>query len=43
MIAPRQIIERQALKVDAISGATVTVQAVVEGTYRALQQAGLKP
>jgi uncharacterized protein with FMN-binding domain len=35
-IAPKQIIERQALKVDAISGATVTVQAVVEATYRAL-------
>jgi len=41
-IAPRQIIERQALKVDAISGATVTVQAVVEATYRALTEGGAK-
>jgi len=41
-IGPRQIIERQALKVDAISGATVTVQAVVEAAYRALTGAGAK-
>jgi len=39
---PRQIIERQSLTVDAITGATVTVQAIVEAVYRALQQAGSK-
>ncbi|MBM4039624.1 MAG: FMN-binding protein [Planctomycetes bacterium] len=41
-IAPRQIIERQALNVDAISGATVTIQAIVEATYRALTEGGAK-
>jgi len=41
-IIPKQIIERQSLEVDAITGATVTVQAIVEATYRALQNAGLK-
>ena len=39
---PRQIIERQSLQVDAVTGATVTVQAIVEATYRALQKAGMK-
>ena len=39
---PAQIIERQSLQVDAITGATVTVQAVVEATWRALQKGGLK-
>ncbi len=41
-IAPQQIIERQALKVDAISGATVTLQAIVEATYRALTEPATK-
>lgn len=41
-IIPEQIIERQGLEVDAITGATVTVQAIVEATYRALQKGGLK-
>ena len=41
-IVPRQIVERQSLEVDAITGATVTVQAVVEATYRALKRAGAK-
>ena len=41
-IAPRQIIERQKLELDAITGATVTVQAVVEATYRALSEAGAR-
>jgi uncharacterized protein with FMN-binding domain len=36
---PAQIIERQSLNVDAITGATVTVQAIVEATYRALSSA----
>ena len=39
---PRQIIERQSLDVDAVTGATVTVQAIVEATYRALSRAGAK-
>ncbi len=41
-LIPQQIIAKQSLKVDAISGATVTSQAIVEGAFRALQQAGLK-
>jgi uncharacterized protein with FMN-binding domain len=41
-IIPKQIIERQSLEADAITGATVTVQAIVEATYRALRQGGLK-
>jgi len=36
---PRQIVERQSLDVDAITGATVTVQAIVEAVYRALESA----
>jgi len=39
---PKQIIERQSLDVDAITGATVTVQAVVQAVYEALQKAGMK-
>jgi uncharacterized protein with FMN-binding domain len=39
---PRQIVERQSLDVDAVTAATVTVQAVVEATYRALTRAGAK-
>jgi uncharacterized protein with FMN-binding domain len=38
---PKQIIARQSLQVDAITGATVTTQAIVEAVYRALQKAGL--
>jgi len=41
-IIPQQIISKQSLKVDAITGATVTSQAIVEGAYQALKQAGLK-
>ncbi|MCX7045770.1 MAG: tetratricopeptide repeat protein [Candidatus Sumerlaeota bacterium] len=41
-IIPQRIIERQDLKVDGITGATVTCQAIVNATYKALQQAGLK-
>ena len=41
-IIPRRIIEKQSLKVDVISGATVTSQAIINGTYEALKQAGLK-
>jgi uncharacterized protein with FMN-binding domain len=39
---PKQIIERQSLEVDAITGATITVQAIVEAVYGALQKAGLR-
>jgi len=38
-IVPKQIIERESLAVDAITGATVTVQAIVEVVYRALENA----
>lgn len=41
-IIPQRIIEKQSLKVDGITGATITTDAVVEATYRALLQAGLK-
>ena len=41
-IVPKQIIARQSLDVDAITGATVTVQAIVEAVYRALARAGAK-
>ena len=41
-LIPKQIIEKQSLDVDAITGATVTTQAIVEATYRALLRAGLK-
>jgi len=39
---PKQIIEKQSLQVDAITGATVTTQAIIEAVYRALQHAGLR-
>ena len=39
---PKQIIERQSLAVDAVTGATITVQAIVEATSRALSRAGAK-
>jgi uncharacterized protein with FMN-binding domain len=41
-IIPQRILEKQSLKVDGISGATITTDAIVEATYRALLQAGLK-
>ena len=42
VILPKRIIEKQSLQVDGISGATVTKDALMSGTLRALQQAGLK-
>jgi uncharacterized protein with FMN-binding domain len=39
---PKQIIERQSLDVDAVTGATVTTQAIVQAVYEALQKAGMK-
>jgi uncharacterized protein with FMN-binding domain len=41
-IIPQRILEKQSLKVDAITGATVTSQAIVEGAFQALKQAGLQ-
>ena len=38
---PQNMIEKQTLKVDSVSGATVTKDAIVAGTYRALKKAGL--
>lgn len=42
VIIPQRIIGRQSLQVDGITGATVTKDAIVDGVYRALRQAGLK-
>jgi len=39
---PKQIIERQSLTVDAVTGATVTVQAIVQAVYEALRKAETK-
>ena len=39
---PAEILRRQSLEVDAITAATVTRDAIVEATYRAARQAGLK-
>lgn len=39
---PAQIVQRQSLQVDAITAATITLDAIVEATYRAAGQAGLK-
>ncbi len=41
-IIPKRIIEKQSLRVDGISGATVTKDAIVAGTLRALKKAGLE-
>jgi uncharacterized protein with FMN-binding domain len=41
-IIPQRIIEKQSLNVDAITGATVTTHAIVDGAFEALKQAGLK-
>ena len=41
-IIPAQIIAKQSLKVDVVTGATVTSQAIVDGALKALRQAGLK-
>ena len=41
-IVPQTIVETQSLQVDAISGATVTQDAIIGGTLRALRQAGLE-
>lgn len=41
-IVPRRIVKAQSLKVDAVSGATVTSQAIVGATLNALRKAGRK-
>lgn len=41
-IVPQRIVERQRLQVDGVTGATVTSQAIVEGAFQALKQAGLQ-
>lgn len=42
VIVPKAIVDTQSLQVDAISGATVTHDAITVGTLRALKQAGLR-
>ena len=39
---PKAIVDTQNLQVDAITGATVTQDAITVGTLRALKQAGLR-
>jgi uncharacterized protein with FMN-binding domain len=41
-IIPKRIVDTQSLKVDAITGATITSQAIVDGAFQALKQAGLQ-
>lgn len=42
VLIPQRIVEAQSLEIDGISGATVTKDAIVNGTYRCLKQAGLQ-
>ena len=42
-IVPKRILQAQSLKVDTVTGATVSSQAVITATYEALRQAGLGP
>ncbi|HOW65645.1 MAG TPA: FMN-binding protein [Candidatus Paceibacterota bacterium] len=41
-IVPQRIVEKQSLQVDAVTGATVTSQAIMDGAFQALKQAGLQ-
>jgi len=41
-LVPQRIIDAQSLQVDGVSGATVTKDAIINGVYRCLQQAGLQ-
>jgi len=41
IVVPQRIIDSQSLQVDAVSGATVTKDAIVNGAYRCLKKAGL--
>ena len=38
---PKNVITKQSLQIDSVSGATVTKDAIIAGTYRALKKAGL--
>jgi uncharacterized protein with FMN-binding domain len=40
-IVPARIVEKQSPRVDGVTGATVTAQAIMTGAYQALQQAGM--
>ena len=40
-LVPQQIVEKQSLQVDGVTGATITSQGIVEGAFEALRQAGL--
>lgn len=42
VIIPKRIIEKQSLKVDGITGATITYDAIIDATLQALKKAGLK-
>jgi uncharacterized protein with FMN-binding domain len=42
VLVPQRIVAKQSLKVDGITGATVTSQAIVEGAFQALKQARMK-
>ncbi|MBE3096955.1 MAG: FMN-binding protein [Planctomycetes bacterium] len=41
-IIPKRIVDTQSLKVDTVTGATITSQAIVDGVFQALKQAGLQ-
>jgi uncharacterized protein with FMN-binding domain len=41
-LIPERIIDSQSLQVDGVSGATVTKDAIINGTYRCLKKAGLR-
>lgn len=40
-LVPQQIVEKQSLQVDGVTGATITSQGIIEGAFEALKQAGL--
>lgn len=42
ILVPREMIAKQNIKVDNITGATVTCQAIEDGVFQALKKAGLK-
>jgi len=41
-IIPQRIVAKQSLKVDGVTGATVTCDAIIDGALQALRKAGLK-
>lgn len=41
-IIPQRIVEKQSLKVDGVTGATVTCDAILDGALQAVRKAGLK-